>query len=86
MADQISHEHHYVPRWYQKRFLAPGEEKARGYHVLYDAKIKGPDPKVLHAVRSAKVGDRVEFDWVQTGHGPAIKSFRITRKAVKQSD
>jgi hypothetical protein len=27
MADQISHEHHYVPRWYQKRFLAPGEEK-----------------------------------------------------------
>ena len=27
MADQISHEHHYVPRWYQKRFLASGEEK-----------------------------------------------------------
>lgn len=66
--------------------LAPGEEKARGYHVLYDAKIKGPDPKVLHAVRSAKIGDRVEFDWVQTGHGPAIKSFRITKKAGSKSD
>src|SRR5690348_12286801 len=51
--------------------LAPGEEKAREYHVLYDAKRKGPMPEVLHAVRSAKVGDRVEFEWVQTGHGPA---------------
>jgi hypothetical protein len=27
MAEEISHEHHYVPRWYQKRFLAPGEQK-----------------------------------------------------------
>jgi hypothetical protein len=27
MADQISHEHHYVPQWYQKRFLVCGEEK-----------------------------------------------------------
>src|SRR5262245_30499589 len=48
--------------------LAPGEEKARRYHVLYDQKAKGPIPSVLAAVRAAKVGDRVELDWVQTGH------------------
>lgn len=62
--------------------LAPGEEKAREYHVLYDAKRKGPIPEVLHAVRSAKVGDRVEFEWVQTGHGPAIRSFRVVRSVT----
>ncbi len=27
MATQVSHEHHYVPRWYQKRFLAAGQDK-----------------------------------------------------------
>jgi hypothetical protein len=27
MSPEISHEHHYVPRWYQRRFLAPGHEK-----------------------------------------------------------
>jgi hypothetical protein len=57
--------------------LAPGEEKPRRYHVLFDPKIKRPIPSVLDAVRTAKVGDRVELDWVQTGHGPAIKSFRV---------
>jgi uncharacterized protein (TIGR03067 family) len=60
--------------------LAPGEEKARSYHVLYDAKLKGPNPSVLAAVRAAKVGDRVELEWVQTGHGPAIKSLRVFKK------
>src|SRR5215213_8571051 len=44
--------------------LAPGEEKARAYHVQYDQKAKGPLPHVLKAVREAGVGDRVEFDWV----------------------
>jgi hypothetical protein len=61
--------------------LAPGEEKARSYHVLYDAKIKGPIETVLAAVRAAKVGDRVELEWVQTGHGPAIKAFQVLKKA-----
>jgi hypothetical protein len=60
--------------------LAPGEEKPRKYHVLYDPKIKGPIETVLAAVRAAEVGDRVEFDWVQTGHGPAIKEFRVLKK------
>ncbi|MFO0969227.1 MAG: hypothetical protein U0793_27035 [Gemmataceae bacterium] len=62
--------------------LAPGEEKARKYHVLYDPKIKGPIESVLAAVRAAKIGDRVEFDWVGTGHGPAIKAFRVLKKGA----
>jgi len=61
--------------------LAPGEEKPRKYHVLYDAKAKGPIESVLTAVRAAKVGDRVELEWVQTGHGPAIKAFKVLPKA-----
>jgi len=61
--------------------LTPGEEKPRRYHVLYDAKAKGPIESVLTAVRAAKVGDRVELEWVQTGHGPAIKAFKVLPKA-----
>ena len=61
--------------------LAPGEEKPRSYHVQYDEKIKGPMPDVLKAVRAANVGDRVEIEWVATGHGPAIKKFQIVKKA-----
>jgi len=61
--------------------LAPGEEKPRSYHVVYDPKIKGPIESVLKAVRAAKVGERVEFDWVETGHGPAIKTFRVLVKS-----
>ena len=62
--------------------LAPGEEKARKYHVMYDPKAKAPIQVVLKAVRAAKVGDRVEFQWVQTGHGPMIKEFNVLRKGV----
>jgi hypothetical protein len=61
--------------------LAPGEERPRRYHVLYDAKAKGPIESVRAAVRAAKVGDRVEFEWEQTGHGPAIKTFKVLKKA-----
>ena len=64
--------------------LAPGEEKARSYHVNYDPKIKGPLPKVLEAVRAAKIGDRVEFEWVATNHGPAIVSFKVFRKGEEK--
>jgi len=60
--------------------LSPGEEKARSYFVNHDPKIKGPIPDVLKAVRAAKVGDKVEFEWVGTGHGPAIKSFKVLKK------
>jgi hypothetical protein len=62
--------------------LSPGEEKPRAYHVLYDAKLKGPIPSVLSAVRAAKIGDMVELAWVETGHGPAMKSFKVLKKAA----
>jgi hypothetical protein len=60
--------------------LAPGEEKARSYFVQYDQKVKGPLPDVLKAVRAATVGDKVEFGWVATGHGPAITKFQVLKK------
>jgi hypothetical protein len=60
--------------------LAPGEEKARSYFVQWDAKIKGPLPKVLKLVKAAKVGDRVAFDWEATNHGPAIVKFAVLKK------
>jgi hypothetical protein len=62
--------------------LAPGEEKPRSYHVQYDEKAKGPIPDVLKAVRAASVGDRVEFEWVATGHGPAITKFQVLKKGT----
>lgn len=61
--------------------LAPGEEKARSYHVIYDQKYKGPVPSVLAAVRAAKIGDRVELEFVGTNHGPAITAFKVFQKA-----
>ena len=60
--------------------LAPGEEKARSYFVNWDPKLKAPLPEVLKAARAAKIGDRVEFDWVQTNHGPALTSFKVVRE------
>lgn len=60
--------------------LAPGEEKARPYHVIYDPAVKGPIKAVLHDVRAAKVGDVVMFDWTDTGHGPAMKTFKVLKK------
>lgn len=62
--------------------LQPGEEKARGYHVVWNPERKAPNPEVVAAVRAAGVGDRVQFDWVQTGHGPAITKFDILQKAA----
>lgn len=64
--------------------LAPGEEKARSYYVQHDPKVKGPIPEVLKAVRAAKVGDKVVFDWVDTNHGPAIVKFEPLKKGEKK--
>jgi hypothetical protein len=63
----------------QIEVLAPGEEKARSYFVQWDPKIKGPIETVLKSVRAAKVGDRVEFEWVSTNHGPAITTFKVLK-------
>lgn len=59
---------------------APGEEKPRRYHVLYDPKVKGPNETVLAAVQACNVGDRVELEWVDTGEGLAMKSFKVLEK------
>jgi hypothetical protein len=66
--------------------LAPGEEKPRPYFVQFDPKVKGPMPKVLKAVRAARVGDRVVFDWEATGHGPAIVKFEVLKKGRDKKD
>ena len=66
--------------------LAPGEEKARSYFVQYDPKIKGPIPQVLKAVKVAKVGDKVAFDWEATNHGPAIVKFELLKKPEVKKD
>ncbi|MFM7538187.1 MAG: hypothetical protein ACKO9Z_00845 [Planctomycetota bacterium] len=63
--------------------LSPGEDKARKYHVVFDQKLKKPDPKILEVVRSAKVGETVELEWIKTGHGPAAKSFKVLPKSQK---
>ena len=62
--------------------LQPGEEKPRSYHVVYDPEKKAPNATVLAAVRAANVGDRVKFDWIQTGHGPAITKLEVVKKAT----
>ena len=64
--------------------LAAGEEKPRPYRVQYDPTVKGPIPDVLKAVRAAAVGDTVEFDWVDTGEGLAIKKFQVLKKGGKK--
>jgi hypothetical protein len=61
--------------------LAAGEEKARPYRVNYDPQVKGPIPKVLEAVRAAKVGERVQLEWIDTGEGLAITSFSVLKKS-----
>jgi hypothetical protein len=62
--------------------LAPGETKARRYHVLYDPKIKGPIPSVLSAVRAARIGDVVELELVGSSHGPMIKTFKVFKRGA----
>lgn len=66
--------------------LSPGEEKPRSYHVMWDPAVKGPIPSVLKDVRAANVGDRVEFEWVGGGHGPAIKTFKVFKKGTGSGD
>ncbi len=61
--------------------LAPGEEKPRSYRVNYDPLTKGPIAKVLAAVKTAKEGDTVQFDWIDTGEGLAMTTFKIVKKA-----
>lgn len=66
--------------------LAPGEEKARSYRVAYDPAAKAPIQTVLTAVRAAKVGDVVKFDWSDTGEGLAITKFEVLKKADEKKE
>lgn len=59
--------------------LADGEEKERKYRVAYDPSVKGPNKKVLEAVKAAKVGDRVRLEWVE-GEGYNITAFEVLKK------
>ncbi len=59
--------------------LAVGEENPRPYRVGYDLKAKAPIAKVLQAVKAAKVGDRVQLQWVDTGEGLAITEFMVLK-------
>jgi hypothetical protein len=62
--------------------LADGEEKERKYRVAYDPEVKGPNKKVLAAVKAAKVGDRVRLEWVE-GEGYNITAFEVLKKKDK---
>src|SRR5262245_30800921 len=64
----------------QLDILAAGEEKARTYRVQYDPKAKGPIAEVLEAAKAAKIGDRVQADWIDTGEGLAITTFQVLKK------
>jgi hypothetical protein len=64
--------------------LAPGEEKARPYRVAFDPTVKGPIPKVLEAVKAAKVGDRVQLEWTDRGEGLVITAFEVLKKSEKK--
>lgn len=63
--------------------LAPGEEKPRKYFVALGY-LKEKGPAVLKTVQSAKVGDRVQLEWIDTGEGLAIIAFAILNK--KEND
>jgi hypothetical protein len=56
--------------------LAPGEEEPRTYFVLGNP----PQPKMMDAARSARAGDHVRFDWVDTGEGLGIKSLEFVKR------
>lgn len=62
---------------------AAGEEAPRKYRVQYDKKANGPIPDVLAATKAAKIGDRVQCDWINTGEGLAITSFQVLKKTDK---
>jgi len=69
--------------------LGDGEEKARVYLVSFnpnDAKAKGPFMELLAVVNTAKIGDRVQCDWVDTPKGSEGGIFVTAFKVLKKTD
>ena len=73
--------------------LGDGEEKARAYLVAYnpnDPKAKGPFVELLAVVNTAKIGDRVHCDWVNTPKGSEggffVTAFKVLKKADAKKD
>ncbi len=69
--------------------LATGEEKARAYFVAYnpgDPKAKGPFLELLALVNTAKIGDRVHCDWVNSPKGSEGGFFLTSFKVLKKAD
>ncbi len=50
MPEPISHVHHYVPRWYQKRFR-PANQTKLYYLDLHPERVHGPVPYTTKALR-----------------------------------
>ena len=46
MSQENSHRHHYVPKWYQKRFMKEGQT-AYYYLDLFPKIIKTPEGKII---------------------------------------
>ena len=68
--------------------LGAGEEKARAYLVAYnpnDPKAKGPFVELLAAVNTAKIGDRVQCEWVDTPKGSEGGYFLTAFKVLKKN-
>jgi len=69
--------------------LAPGEDKPRKYLVAYnpnDPKAEAPFKVLLEAVNAARVGDRVQIEWVNTPKGSEGGFFVTAFKVLKKSD
>jgi len=67
--------------------LGAGEEKARRYLVAYnpnDPKAKAPFEELLAVVNTAKIGDHVQCDWIDTPKGSEgglfVKAFKSLKK------
>jgi len=69
--------------------LGAGEDKPRAYRVAYnpnDPKARGPYEKLLAVVNTAKIGDRVRCDWVDTPKGSEGGYFVTSFEVLKKTD
>lgn len=74
MSDQQTRNNHYVPRWYQRGFLAPGQ--SRLFHLNLDPDRKNlPDGRQVPRTALHEWGTKncfVEYDLYTTHFGPIV--------------